>query len=84
VTEYSGQLGLAPRDSASAADLVCSGMLAESQSAWKPVASPPIASTSSSSTPQDGRRGAENTLETVVREQPASRASTRRLGQPAS
>ena len=45
--------------------------------------SPSSASTSNSSTPQVGSRGDEKTAETVVWLQPASRARTRRLGQPA-
>ncbi len=60
-----------------------SGVLAASHRARNPSTSPSIASTRSSSRPQDGSRGEEKTAETVVGLHPAARASTRRLGQPA-
>ena len=56
---------------------------AASQRSWNLDVSPPSASTTSSSTPHAGSRAEENTCETVVWLHPASRASVRRLGQPA-
>ena len=81
VTPDRGQLAAAAGDPSPGAE---AGPLAASHNRRNSPTSPPIASTTSSNTPHDGSLGEENTVATVVCEQPASRASDRRLGQPAS